>query len=249
MRHILLRERHAYLSTTAERELNQLIASSQDLFEPVLQGMLENTGHLFRLEIGIAVCKEFLHECFARFGSQLARMVATQLSSDDLFQSADVGAAFEAAAANHDLSDEAKQSLEVRCMRFLKSSDPADVKLKFHLTQGFYLAQLLGYQEEGFNPLAEEAFWGLVFYLDTNILLIGLLRPESDGDLFSEMVRVANKLGIALRVTRATINETRRVAADRATQIERTLEKLPDEIVRKSQDAFATAFFDERGQP
>ena len=142
----------------------------------------------------------------------MAKTVTGQLESSDLLRNADASAAFDAAVAGVDLSSEALQTLEVRCIEFLKSGDPDDLKLKFCLSQGYYFAQLVGFQNGGFSPLAEEAFKGTCFYLDTNVLLYGLLPDRDDMAVFAELLTLAKRLGISLVVTEATI---RRLSASR----------------------------------
>jgi hypothetical protein len=242
-----LKTRHAYyLTKKGHADLARLISSSETLFEPVLQRLLVNTDHLLPAKIAKSVCQTFICECFARFGEAIARTVTGQVSGEYLVQSADVSAAFEAAIDGETLSVEARDSLEARCMGFLKSPDPDYVRLKFYLTQGYYFAQLLGLLGADFNPLADEAFAGSVFYLDTNVLVVGLLAADHGNQLFQELVRTSKRLGISLRVTRATINETRGVAADRVNQIKTIIEAVPAEIAISSRDQFTTCFLEAR---
>src|SRR5205814_4327988 len=121
--------------------------------------------------------------------------------------------AFHTAVNGVAISDIARQTLEVRCLSLFKSHDVDVKRLIFYLTQGYYFVQLLGLDQNGFDPISEEAFHGAVFYLDTNVLLQGLL-PSDGGRAFAEMTNVAKRVGITLRITRASINEARRVGAD-----------------------------------
>jgi len=88
----------------------------------------------------------------------------------------------------------------------------------------------------------EQTFSDSTFYLDTNVLVVGLLESERDFEMFKELVGVARRIGIKLRVTRATINEIRRVAADRCSQLKTVLPELPTEVVEKANDQFLSAF-------
>jgi hypothetical protein len=126
--------------------------------------------------------------------------------------------------------------------RFLRSSDQEDQKLKFFLTQGYYFTQLLGLEDTGFNPLNEHAFANSVFYLDTNVLLVGVLSTDENGALFNELISIAHRIGIEIRVTRATIDEARRVAADRRILIEKILDVVPEQLVELTDDQFILAY-------
>jgi len=185
-------------------------------------------------------------ECFARVGEQIAKTVTGQLGVDDVIRLDQLKSAFTAALSGQTLSGEAVQSLEARCMGFLKSTDPDDQKLKLYLTQSFYFAQLLGLENASFNPITEQAFTGAVFYLDTNVILPGMLGSDQNALLFNEMVGVARRLGMELRVTRATIDEARGVAADRRLQLETVVRDIPPQLSALSRDQFLTGFLEAR---
>ena len=122
---------------------------------------------------------------------------------------------------------------------------PRHERLKLFLTQGFFFTQLLGIHADRFDPLAEEAFAGAVLYLDTNILLPRLLQADA-GPIFDEMLAVAKQLGIEMRITRATLDETRRVAADRQQQLAKIVDVVPDELMLRVNDEFILAFLERR---
>ena len=143
------------------------------------------------------------------------------------------------------LSPEAVQSLKARCVRFLRSTERDDEELKFRLTQGYYVAQLLGLDPHGFDPIADNAFRGAVFYVDTNVLLGGMLVARL-GRLLDELVRICKALKIDLRVSRATVNEARWVAAGRLRDLDRVLETVPDELVERTRDQFLDALLKAR---
>lgn len=241
------KKRHAYyLTEAAVTDVNDLVNSGEDLFTPVLDRMTENTSHLIPKEMSTLICRSFICQCFARFGADIAKTVVGELACADLIEPAHIELAFEAATLAHNLQPEAGESLKSRCQQFLSSQHPQDVQLRFHLTQGFYFAQLLGLPGTSFNPLGEQAFAGCVLYLDTNVLLVGLLAPDLGVELFREMVAISKRIGTSLRVTRATINEARRVAVDRLAILTQILEKLPTEVIHRTNDQFITAFLSAR---
>jgi hypothetical protein len=247
VRHIEYKKKKAYhLTDDARAEVAKLLGSAEDLFNPVLDLLLENTSHLLSRAAGEDVCRKFICECFASFGTQIAKSVTGHCDTDELLRTADVRAAFAAAVKGKALSPEAVESLEARCVEFLRGIDPSEIKLKFCLTQGFYFAHLLGLPENGFSPVGEQAFSGAKFYLDTNVILVGIFAQDIGNQLFEELAGVARKLGIRLVVTRATINEARRVAADRSRELEKVIDAVPIELVERSGDSFVSAFLDAR---
>jgi predicted nucleic acid-binding protein len=238
-----LRGRHAYyLTSQADDELRTVLGSAQDIFQPVLKKLLANTSHMVSYELSGKICTTFMCECFARFGAQMAKTVTGQLEPSDVLRAADAAAAFDAAASGIELSEEARHSLRVRCIEFLKSADPDALNLKFYLAQGYYFAQLAGFQNGGFSPLAEEAFRGSRFYLDTNVLLYGLLPDKEDNAIFGELLILAERLNITLVVTEATIKETLSLTQGFSKELSRVVEALPKEIVIRAKDQIAQSF-------
>ena len=241
--HELLKTKHTYyLTDTGRSDTNEATESAILLFEPVLARMLQDTSALLCDERdGVIVFRTFISECFARFGQQIARAVTGEITKNQLIDAADIRGAFQAAISSVSLSDDAIQSLEMRCIRFLRSTERDDEELKFRLAQGYYVAQLLGLNTYEFNPIADDAFRGAVFYIDTNVL-VGRLLSDERARLFDELVHICNTLVVDLRVSRATINEVRWVAAGRLKGLEKVLTTVPSELVSKTRDEFLDAF-------
>lgn len=240
-----LLKRHAYyLTPLASTELHEFLKSSQALFDPVVTRLLKDTSHLQSPDTCAAVCKAFMCEAFARFGAQFARIVTGQATPDEVLYLSGIKVAYQVVADKYQLSPEARETLAVRCFAFLRSVDPADVRLKFYLTQSYYFAQLIGLGDTTFDPVNEGAFRDSVFYLDTNVLFVGLYPNDGMHALFDELVSVAKRLGIELRVTRATINEVRRVVADRLTALKQLQDLVPTELIERTRDQLVLGFLE-----
>ncbi len=249
VRQTQLLKRHAYyLTERGKEDIGNVLMSSEELFNNVLRRMLRNTEGTVSYEVGAFVCRKFIFECFARFGQTIAKNVAGNLNHDALIRVTDVEAAFSAAIARSGLLQEAIESLRARCFSFLRSSEPDDEKLKFHLSQGYYFTQLLGLENRKFDPLNEQAFADATFFLDTNVLLEGILYTGDKSELFTEMVNIAKRIGIRLCVTRATINETRRVAADHLPLIRQIVEGIPEELAGRTDDQFLLGYLNAKEQ-
>ena len=230
-----------YLTEGGRKATDEAADSASQLFEPVLSRMLQDTSLLCNEHDGAIVCRTFVSECLARFGQQIAKAVTGELTKDQLVDAADIDGAFQAAISSVSLSTEAIQSLKARCIRFLKSTEPDDEELKFRLTQGYYVTQLLSLDSYKFNPLADDAFHGAVLFVDTNVLINKLLSDEG-ARLFDELVHICRTLEIELRVSRATIDEMRWVAAGRLEGLEKALDTVPAGLVKRTRDDFLTAF-------
>ena len=242
----LLKKKKVYYLTDAGRDdTDKAVDSARQLFQPVLARMLQNTSEVCEKGQGEIVCRRFVSQCFAKFGQQIAKAVTGEFNGDQLLAAVDVEAAFAAATASMTLSIDATQSLKARCIQFLRSNDPDAQALKFKLTQGYYVVQLLDLNTHDFNPIADDAFSGAILYIDTNVL-IGRLLSGDQVRLFDELVRIAHMLGIRLRVSRATVNEARWVAAGRLNGLDEVLELVPSELVARTQDSFLNAFIEMR---
>jgi hypothetical protein len=229
-----------FIQEATARELDSCVRPIEDLLAKVIER--HTRDHAGPPEQAFSVFQTFLSECFARLGSQIAQRVVRGASLDDVISHDEIEKAFQKAILGKLLSQETETSLRIRCFNMLKSPHPEDVQLKFYLTNCYYVTQLLGLEPKQFDPLAEQTFSGSVFYLDTNVLLLGLLSPGGRNHLFEELVRVTRRLGIQLRVTRATIDETRGVAADRIAAIRKLVDLFPDEILERTGDNFVEAF-------
>ena len=230
-----------YLTNLGKQHTDEATESAAELFRPVLKRMLQHTDALFSAKDGETVCRTFISECFARFGHQIAKAVAGDLREDGTFGGADVNGAFEAAIQKVSLSHEAIQTLRSRCNRFLRSMEPEDKDLRFRLAQSYYVVQLLELSPHDFNPLADDAFSGAVFYLDTNIVL-DAIKSDDFAERFHELVSASNSLDIELRVTGATLDEALTVASRRIQDIEKVISTLPRKLFERTKDDFFLAF-------
>jgi hypothetical protein len=239
---VLKKKKNYFLTSSGQEFMNSAIISAENLYKPVITRLLKHTDHLVDVSVGARICTDFLCEAFARCGLGIAKELQGRTTFPHV---SDLSAAFDAAVGSVPLPEEARATLEARCLALFRSSDLDDKRLIFFLTQGYYFAQLIGLDREQFDPIAEQAFAGAVFYLDTNVLLPGLL-PGDGGRAFTEMVRVAKRVGITLRITRASLNEARRVAADRLSELKRIQDKVPPELAEQSLDDFVVRFYEQR---
>ena len=240
---ILIRKKKCYfLSKEGKEVIGSAVVSAEGLYQPVIERLLAHTEDIVAKDTAVKICTDFICEAFARCGLALAKDVHGHTAFP---HPSDLAAAFDAAVDGSEISDAARQTLETRCLSLFKSRDLDVKRLMFYLTQGYYFVQLLGLDQNGFDPIAEQAFQGAAFYLDTNVILQGLL-PSDGGRAFGEMINVSKRIGITLRITRASINEARRVGADRLNDLKRIQDKVPAELAEKSLDDFIVHFYEQR---
>ena len=230
-----------FLTDLGRQHTDEAAESAAHLFRPVLDRMLRDTAGVFSPDVGEVVCRTFISECFARFGHQIAKAVTGDLEDDGSFGGADINGAFDAAIQDISLSEEAIRTLRARCNRFLRSMEPDDKDLRFRLAQSYYVVQLLELSPQDFNPLADDAFSGAVFFLDTNVVFDAVMSEDSSRR-FRELVRASGSLGIELQVTVATLDEAISVASLRVEAIEKIVDTLPEEFLARTNDDFILAF-------
>jgi hypothetical protein len=230
-----------FLTTEGMEQANREVGRVSALLNPVLDEMLQHTNHVIPQELGKRVCTDFICSVFTQLGSSIAAYVGGQ--QPQVGNGHFINALAEQIANRYELSAEVKESIIARCVALLKSESPATRKLIFHLTQGYYFAQLLGMDKSGFNPIAEQAFANAIFYCDTNVLFAGLL-PGDHGRSFEQVVRLSQRCGIDLRVTRATVDEARHVASEKLLTLKQIDGPVPPSIAELSSDEFVRAFFE-----
>lgn len=230
-----------YLREAGEEELLSVVSSSSADFREALGRMLKDTAHLVDFELASQICRNCILECFARFGRTIARTVTGRANPEDLPRLINTDAAFKAALGHNQLTAEAIESLKARCHSFLRSSDQRDFRVKFHLTQSYYFAQLLGFEDSVFNPLRDHVFANATIYLDTNVVIVGVLEVAEDVPILDELSRLTKRLGLSLAVTRATINEACRVSEKKVSELNR-IAKLPTHLIECTDDHFVLAY-------
>jgi hypothetical protein len=238
----LKRRRVFWLTEKGSADVNSTVAGTQPIFDNAFREILANTNHHFPYEQGVLFCRRILLQCFAKIGRDLARGIYDPSISDAHFTGTQIRSVVLEALAEAKLPPDAKESLSARIFDFFKSHSPAASRLKFHLAQGFYFTELLGLDRRQFNPLIEQSFAGSVFYLDANVLLLSVFETHAKDNAFGEVVRLAKEIGIALVVTRATLNEVRKSGIEHIAQIRKFEGLLPDRLTEKTDDQFVLSY-------
>lgn len=239
------RGRPAYhLSSSAEARLDASTSEIATLISAAFQRHFRDLVEI--ADVPTKVFRHFVMECFARYGRTLALGVAGRVTNDVLLQSIDARDAARSALAAASVRADLHDTVTARCLAFIRSCDPIDERLKFLLAQGYYFTQLLGVEEASFSPLAEHAFSGAVFYLDTNVIIAGLLPSEVDEEMMVEVLAIARRIGIEIRVTRSTIEELHFVVTRRVPELRSILAVLPEEVLAKTNDQIIQAFLHAR---
>jgi predicted transcriptional regulator len=238
-----VRTRNAYFITQkGEEEVSSQIKTYTDILEKVLRNLLKDTEQFISYDLASKVCKNFIFQCFAEYGQLIAKQVCN-VNGNDNYKLINVDAIFENATKKIDLEYETKESLKARCVKFLKSKDVDIEKLKFFLSQGYYFTQLLGIETNNFDPLNAEVFKNSCFYVDTNVLILGIVEDYNEEiGAFDELLGIAKKIGIEIKISNATIEEALKVIEDRKSRIKTIVNKLSPALYEKTKDQFLLTF-------
>lgn len=245
--HTEFRRKHAYyLSPAAETEVGGVLYERKQLLDAVVRRVFKDTEQYVAVDIVASVFRSFVFDCFARSGRTLALAAVGRVDGSDVLRTVDAREAFDQAVATCALSQEQRESIESRCFSFLTSKEPLDVQLRFELTQGYYFTELLGVDDAAFSPLSEQAFSGAVFYCDSNVIMTGLFLPEEEEREFAEVLAIARRIGMKLRVTRATLNEIFDAVTSRLPSLEHVVHIVPAGLMRRVRDQVVVAFLRRR---
>ena len=143
---------------------------------------------------------------------------AFPVSDDDLRSAAS------SVASRHGLNE---ALLHGAAVRFFEQTDSESVAIKWNLTQSFYVALALGLDLSG-ALLGDELLGKCSLYLDTNMVIQGLEGIARLHGSFQALVRVSNRMGIAIKVWSGTLRELNRVVDFYVGAIEKVRDRIPD---------------------
>jgi hypothetical protein len=126
---------------------------------------------------------EVISNVFSRLGEMYVRALRGQISRDELACARIVQDAIGAACLTFGVS--IRDSLTTSVSRFFRESDIDFDRLKWNLSQNFYIAKALGLDASG-ELLSAEIFGHSAFYLDTNVIIAALEPTDSRHAAFTE---------------------------------------------------------------
>ena len=220
--------------------VSQVVQSVDDLFRAAFAEVLSGTEHHFNYEAGAMLCRKIVLDCFARYGRELAVRVTSFTGTEVVLDRERIEDIACATLKGSSLNTEARESVCNRLFHFFKSRTPAAEALKYHLSQGYYCAELLLLSATKFNPLAEQALAGTVFLLDANVLILAILDIGSDS--FGEAAKLVKKMGVQFAVTEQTLRELKTAATGHVDQMKRFVGVVPDVFTEHTEDDFVRAF-------
>jgi len=131
--------------------------------------------------------------------------------------------------------------------QFFRDSSPMFTAIKWNMAQNYYVAKSLG-ADEGGNLLSAQMLNGATFYLDTNVLLAGLIPEDRHHGSFNQLVNACKKFNIALFVAHITRQELIYKIVDEAKLVREVIGKIPEETRQKIDSVLLEPFFNARAK-
>ena len=177
---------------------------------------------------------ELLSRIFSRLGASYVGALTGDAPKAFPVSDDDLRAAASSVASRHGLSE---TLLHDAAVQFFEATDPDAVATKWNLTQSFYVALALGLDPSG-ALLGDDLLGNCSLYLDTNMVIQGLEAMARLHGSFQTLVRVSNRMGIALKVWSGTLRELNRVVDFHVGAIEKIRDRIPEGSEVKIQGIF-----------
>jgi predicted nucleic acid-binding protein len=131
--------------------------------------------------------------------------------------------------------------------RFFRESQPDFDAIKWNFAQNFYVLKALG-ADTGAHLLSRDLFHGATFYLDTNVLIGGLLPESRHHESFTQACLACRGLDVHLKVTQETVTEFRHVLHAHGVELARVVDRIPDATVSRVNSFLLQPFLAEKAR-
>lgn len=211
----------------SERELAQII---QELFG-------EEPG---RAEVYKNAFIRLLCTLFARLSHVYVQVILGDIKPDDFIDQKAFNEILEKVLKEENIPD--PELFKYGVAKFFRESSPAFSRIKWNMAQNYYVAKALGVDEGGIL-LSAQALSGATFYLDTNVLLAGLIPENRHYGSFKELINVCKKFNITPSVTHITHKELIHTIVNESELVKEVINKIPDKTKPKIDSILLEPFF------
>ncbi len=210
------------LSAKVDDEIRQTVGQAQKNWDLVVKDLFAAArGSLGQYADAFV---EVLCHVFSRVSSgNVAVLVGKDVQHADTHHL--IHRAFEAVLKSRPVSAD-KQAFEAGVTRFFRESTPQFDAIKWNMAQNFYVAIALGIDPKA-RVLSSELLAGAVVFLDTNVLIAGLIPEDRYHGGFQEVVNICQDLGMKMTVAQITVDELRRVVAAHAGVLRQVYDRIP----------------------
>jgi predicted nucleic acid-binding protein len=211
------------LSSNVEHEIEQTVHHAKKRWDCVVKDLFTTAKGPLNQYADAFV--EVLCHVFTRVSSgYVAVLVGKDTQHADTHHF--VHRAIEAVLKSRAVAD--KQAFDAGVSRFFRESTPQFDAIKWNMAQNFYVAIALGIDPKA-RILSSELMAGAIVYLDTNVLIAGLIPEDRHHGGFQEVVNTCRDLGMKMMVAQITVDELRRVVAAHAAVLKQVYDRIPVE--------------------
>jgi hypothetical protein len=119
-----------------------------------------------------------------------------------------------------------KEAFKYAVDRFFRESSPKFDHLKWNMSQNYYITKAIGIDEAA-QMLSADILNGASFYLDTNVLIAGLIPEHRYHGSFQELFSACKALNIKLKVAHITLEELKYVVSSHSELLKKVFDKIP----------------------
>jgi len=129
--------------------------------------------------------------------------------------------------------------------RFFRESSPDFDKIKWNMTQNFYVVKALGIDARS-DLLSADLFKSASLFCDTNILIAGLTPEDRHYKSFQELIKACKSFGIVMKSAHITVVELKQVINYQAELLSKVIDRIPKDTWPKVSNFFFEAYLAEK---
>jgi hypothetical protein len=130
----------------------------------------------------------------------------------------------------HSVKD--KEAFRHGATRFFAEGNPKFDAIKWSMAQHHYVVKALGVDPSA-RLLSSDLLNGATLYLDTNVLIAGLMPDNRHHGGIVQVIKACNSLRVNVLVAQITALELQRTVAAHATTLRRVYDRIPDATLPK----------------
>lgn len=235
------RRKRYRLANNALQELKDLHRNTEQHFMHVVERLFKNTP------ADALIYKTPFLEClcmiFSKLGERYVRLLKAELSSEDIMKLPNIKLALDVIREKYTRID--YPLFEKRVYSFFQESDPDYDKIKWNMSQNYYIAQALGLDNSG-RLLSKEIYGNATFYLDTNIALHALEPKARHYESFKSLSNACRNLHTELKLCQISLTELESAVAHHKGTIKKVVDQIPEETIPRVRGLFLQLYIDEQ---
>ncbi len=216
------------LSPAVQKEIQAMVKESEQKYESVLMdlfGSVQGGSEAYKAAFIKLLCL-----IFSRLGDLYVKVI-TGTQTKESFMEHELLNNIMQVVLNSNIVPDA-EAFKYGVNRFFRESSPQFDIIKWNMAQNYYICKALGIDESA-KLLSSEVLNGMSFYLDTNVLIAGLIPEDRHHGSFQELFSACKNLNITTRVTRITVEELKSVISLQSDLLRKVIDRIPEGTKKK----------------